>query len=70
MSAGIGWALWHHSKLYGSQFKEQVPGWLQEIELPKRLKLIKLACSLRWRLPAQVLHDGLTEPGCSKSKRS
>ncbi len=70
MSAGIGWALRHHSKLYLQQFKEPVPGWMLGIEPPKRLRLIKLATSLGWRLPLELLQDYATEPGRTQTKRS
>jgi hypothetical protein len=70
MSAGVGWAIWHYSKLYCSQFKEPVPVWLRTIELPIRLKLIKQACSLGQKLPAEVLHNWLTDLGSSISNQS
>ncbi len=70
MSAGIGWALWHHSKFYLQQFKEPVPGWMQVIEPPRRLRLIKLATSLGWRLPSALLKDDASEPGHTQTKRS
>lgn len=60
MGASVGWAWWHHSKLYAKQFNEPVPQWLQEIAIVQRLRLIKLACALAWRLPAQVLSDEAT----------
>jgi hypothetical protein len=70
MSAGIGWALWHHSKLYLQQFKEPVPGWMKGIDTPKRLRLIKLAISLGWCLPSELLQDDATEAGRTQTKRS
>ena len=59
MAAGLGWAWWHHSKLYAKRFNEPVPQWVYEIETGKRLRLIKLAMQLAWHLPAVVLPDDL-----------
>lgn len=61
MGNGIGLAWWHHCKLYAKQFKEPVPHWLYEIEIGKRVKLIKLVTQLAWRLPAEVLPDDAPE---------
>ena len=61
MAAGLGWAWWHHSKLYAKQFNEPAPQWVHEIEIGKRLRLIKLAMQLAWRLPAEVLPDDVPE---------
>ena len=57
MGTSVGWAWWHHSKLYAKRFNEPAPHWLYEIEICKRLRLIKLAIQLSWRLPADVLTD-------------
>lgn len=46
MGNSIGWAWWHHSKLYAKQFNEPVPQWLYEIDIGRRLRLIKLAMQL------------------------
>ncbi|MGV1045490.1 hypothetical protein [Limnohabitans sp.] len=61
MGSGIGLAWWHHSKLYTKQFNEPAPQWVYEIEIGKRLRLIKLAMQLAWRLPAEVLPDDVPE---------
>lgn len=61
MSANVGWACWHHSKLYEKKFKEPVPPWVKDIQVYQRLRLIRLVTALHWRLPADVLPENLAE---------
>ncbi len=57
MSANVGWACWHHGKLYEKQFKEPVPQWVKDIQVHQRLRLIRLVTALHWRLPVDVLPE-------------
>mgnify|MGYP000653287799 CR=1 FL=1 len=68
MSAGIGWALWQHSKFYLQQFKEPVPGWMKGIETPKRLRLIKLASAWVGACPRSCYRTMRPKPGAPKPK--
>lgn len=61
MGNSIGWAWWHHSKLYAKQFNEPVPQWLYEIDIGRRLRPIKLAMQLALRLPTEFLPDDAAE---------
>jgi hypothetical protein len=63
LSANVGWAWWHHSKLYVNQFNEPIPKWVNDIQIYNRLRLIKLVTRLNWRLPGDVLPDPSTDEG-------
>jgi hypothetical protein len=43
---------------------------MKGIDTPKRLRLIKLAISLGWCLPSELLQDDATEAGRTQTKRS
>ena len=68
MSANVGWAWWHHSKLYVNQFNEPIPKWVNDIQIYNRLRLIKLVTRLNWRLPEDVLPDPSTDEGVGPVK--
>jgi hypothetical protein len=57
MSSSIGWAWVHCKKQYEKQFNEPSPKWISEYALYDRLRLVKAACNLKWRLPQDVLPD-------------
>ena len=69
MSANVGWAWWHHSRLYLNQFNEPIPKWVIDIQIYKRLRLIKLVTRLNWRLPLDVLPDPQSEEGGGPAKK-
>ncbi len=70
MSAGVGWAWWHQSKLYVNQFNEPIPKWVNDIQIYNRLRLIKLVTRLNWRLPEDVLPDPQSDEGIGPVKKS
>ncbi len=61
MGNSIGWAWWHHRQRYARQFNEPVPQWLHELDIGPRVRLIRLATALAWRLPAELLPDDTVE---------
>ena len=67
MSISIGWAWSHHKRLYEKQFNEPSPRWLNEYGLYERLRLVKVACRLNWRLPGEVLPDD--KPNSKRAKK-
>lgn len=60
-STGMSWL--KHSRDYQLRFAEAVPDWVCVYDLPLRLRLVRSALRLGWRLPKGVLirdefHDG------------
>ena len=55
MTFALGMAWSHHSAKYRERFKQPIPKWLNKLEMVKRLRLIKVALALNWKLPDDIL---------------
>ncbi len=55
MSYALGMAWGFHSSKYRKQFNQPTPAWVNQLDTLKRLRLIKVAMALNWKLPDEIL---------------
>ena len=63
MSHALGMSWLHHSSSYRKRFGSAVPDWVCTLAMSYRVRLVRVALALRWKLPARLLvrdefHDG------------